>query len=173
MKKLLTSLIFCLLTCNSFCQATSGKRDTIKTDIRKNSVFFEAVGNGSFYSINYERLFPIDNNKGIGLRIGYAYVNASFSVPEYYYLIPGEISFVLGNKHCLDVGCGLTSVRHVSNYNTKTERRNTFNIRIGYRFRGDKGLIIRVAPIIKIGYNVISYEESAWISGGFGIGYSF
>ena len=160
MKKLFVILIICLLTYSSFCQGTSGKRDTTIKDIRKNSIYLEAIGNGVLYSINYERLFPFSEYVGLTTRIGFAFFS--------FITIPLEISGILGKKHCFELGAGYTFILNDI---------DGYLIRAGYRYRAKNGFLIRVAPMILIPsseYECSGFfcpEAFPWI--GISIGYSF
>ena len=135
MKKLYTILIICLLTYSSFCQGTSGKRNTTIEDIRKNSIYVEGLGNGLYYSINYERLFLLGEYAGFATRIGFATFPGGI-------IIPLEISGILGKKHCFEFGAGATFVSEDQEW--------CYFFRAGYRYRAGNGFLFRIAPMALI-----------------------
>jgi hypothetical protein len=181
MKKLVVILFLCLMTFSSYCRDTSIKRDTIINKIRKNSIFFELGGNGLFYSINYERLIPISEDRIIGLRVGYAYCEMSFTSIEKYSIVPLEINLISGKKHCFEIGCGLTMSKYTKgeirgSYSKPiltSERIETLIFRTGYRYRADSGFLFRIAPLLMF-YSPIQLKENKrnfWI--GISVGSSF
>lgn len=42
--------------------------------LKKNAIYFEALGNAVVYSINYDRLFHISNELTIAPRVGFEYI---------------------------------------------------------------------------------------------------
>lgn len=103
-------------------------RDEIK--IRRNAIYYEIFGNGFWHSLNYDRYLQFSKKSGIVLRGGISYYEKIFPL--------AEVNFLTGkNKHHFETGLGYT-VFHEG---------NVVFMRSGYRFHGNKGLLIRVAPM--------------------------
>ena len=108
---------------------------------KKNSIYLEALGNGIFYSVNYDHLFSLKKNPmiGIGARIGISYGN-------YYFIwgssrlttLPVEAFFSYGTKSCLELGMGYTSIFEEDNYDA------AIILRSSYKYRGPQGAIFGV-----------------------------
>lgn len=158
MKKLFVCLIICLLTYPSYSQYTSKariRRDKIKK-IKKNSINVEILGNVP-YSINYERLFPLTINTGLGFRIGCFY----WGHLDDEYAIPLELNSIFGKKHCLELGTGVTL-----GVFSDTED-NIYSFRAGYRYRAESGFLCRISPMIL-------YKDDTWKPwAGLSLGYSW
>jgi hypothetical protein len=96
-------IIFCLLilvSSNLLCSQ-------IKQS--KNAIYFEALGVGGLYSINYERLSD-DNN--YGLRIGYSSWTMVLFGRTTFIGVPIMLNYLDGNKnHKLELGLGLEYVK--------------------------------------------------------------
>lgn len=120
----------------------------------KNSVYAEFLGNGFAYSFNYERLIYNDEKLAIATRIGIAPgfvpMFTGFGLP-----LEANITFLRHNGHMAEMGPGFTWFYGKSRYrNEKRELVNTgfynvcdVTIRIGYKYVGTKGLLLRAAFI--------------------------
>jgi len=113
----------------------------LSSDIAKNTVFVELLGNGGLYSLNYERLFPLrKNGLGLSARIGYAYWNSiqtsfkNFS----YQTIPVELSALYGHTHKAELGLGYTPLI-MRNGSLLYDTRHVLGLRIGYRYQKPEG----------------------------------
>lgn len=146
---------------------------------KHNSVYIELLGNGIAPSINYERI-TANMKVNVGVRVGFG-----FSPENEYkalYTFPFEIVLVLfgSKKHHIEFGGGISYYLEVkkSEYYHDDEKHNDDSIlifpRIGYRFTGNKGLLIRVgySPVLELPA-LENFEKpfSPW--GGISIGYSF
>ena len=132
--------------------------------IRKNAFYFEILGNAAVWSINYERIMPIEKKLAVFLRIG---------GNEYHGADTNDLSFNLigaagilygGPKHFLDTGIGYTY------FSGSPDRLIIFTG--GYRFQGSKGLVVRATPMYI--YNTEkgdTFGNSLWF--GLSFGYSF
>ena len=165
-------IFFFILIYFSFCCAINGQNnnDSEMKEIRKNSIYFEILGNGVLYSINYDRILPIKNKLSMFIRIG---------GNEYHGESNDELSFNLigatgilfgGPKHLFETSVGYT---HFMN---ETDRLIVFTG--GYRFQGSKGLLIRTTPMYI--YNAEKETEQPdedsfgnSIYFGLSVGYSF
>ena len=141
-------LLVCFLFCGSLTAHEFNSEDSLKYQIKKNSVYFELFGNGTFGSVNYDRIIPLNKTFGIVLRGGISlFYTVSFL---------GEVNLLAGgSSHFFEGGIdvrGFTS-GHVHVF------------RAGYRFQGKKGLLIRVAPLF------VPHHKQAHF--GISLGYSF
>ena len=134
----------------------NGKTITSVKDIRKNSVYYEFLGNGLFFgSVNYDRLIPITKKIAIGLRGGLGIYEKVFFV--------GEFNVLTGtSNHFFECGVGTPF----------TDIFFTPMIRVGYRYQGPKGLLVRAAPLY---FRPVNDDEETFNIFWFGlsIGYSF
>jgi hypothetical protein len=80
----------------------------------KNCVTISLLGNGSNVSLNYERLFPINNYLFISGRLGAGYgrqltLNSDSIVMPLYLTIPAHVTINLGKgRHFSEIGMGST-----------------------------------------------------------------
>lgn len=128
------------------------KPKVIKLDYKRNAVYGEFLGNGLYYSINYERQFVLKDNERITVRIGLSDITL---VTEFNYLIGGKNNF-------FETGAGYTYFF--------SDPDNLVLIRAGYRFQGNKGLIFRIAPLWAFNTETDSFG-GFWC--GFSVGYNF
>jgi hypothetical protein len=108
---------------------------------KKNSIYLEGLGNGIFYSVNYDHLFSLKKNPkiGFGARIGISY-------GTYYWFwgftplttLPVEAYYSYGTKSCLELGLGYTSLFEEDYYD------GAITLRASYKYRGPKGVIFGV-----------------------------
>jgi hypothetical protein len=72
----------------------------------KNSFYFEFLGNGAYYSLNYDRAFPLKKSEVLFLRIG----GATAPEKESDVIHPGIITEIgilsRGDRHFFDAGLG-------------------------------------------------------------------
>jgi len=140
----------------------SVQRDSISVQkntnpkIRRNSIYGELFGNGFIFSINYDRIFFIKDNK-FSFRAGILYL----FTPQLTTSI--EINYLRGTEHHLEMGIGATMFKALDNY--------TFILCLrpfGYRFQsGDKGRIhFRIAPLF---LNPINRDDRFFLRNWLGI----
>jgi hypothetical protein len=112
--------------------------DTFKDlDTRKNSIYFEGMGNGAYGSLNYERLFFKVPQRALALRAGISLVGDSDNLQL---VLPFELTLLFGKRNCLETGPGITISPGANDY--------LLFYRIGYRLRTDSGVMMRVAPLL-------------------------
>jgi hypothetical protein len=139
---------------------------------KPNSIYFEALGNGGLYSVNYDRLFT-DN---FGIRAGIMYlskVDIIFAAAEDLLIFPATLNFFVGEKHKLELGAGLVfaSVSNTSSFGFKSDSGGSNIVgtaTIGYRYqKPDGGFLFRIGftPLFGSG----GFEP--W--GGISLGFSF
>ena len=116
----------------------------------KHTVYFEALGNGLIYSINYDYGFS-DDVVGWGLRLGVGYTPFSDSN---FLTIPCMVNYVIGKeRHFLEIGAGavfFTGDAHfLGDYSYDDSFGATMNI--SYRFQPSQGGLFfkgGVAPVL-------------------------
>lgn len=136
--------IFCL----GCLVPVTGQPDSVSGGVRKNSIYFEAFGNGLWGSLNYDRYFLLGQRTAITARLGLSWVEKPFAL--------GEINILRGNlKHHLEGGVGYTAFYEG----------NAVFLRLGYRFQGTRGLLVRIAPMYCVNQGFFWY--------GIALGYSF
>jgi hypothetical protein len=76
--------------------------DSVNSNKLKNQVYFEFLGAGLFYSINYERKILNTLKNDLNVRVGFSYFDSET------YIITG-VNYVFGkNRNCLEVGLNYT-----------------------------------------------------------------
>lgn len=173
MIKIITTI---LLTGFLSLASYSQKSDASKF-INKNAVYFELLGSGLFYSINYDRILWEKPNLAISARIGTSYI----PIPESdFYLLgfPIELIFLKGSKNYLEIGLSLLILQSFFD-GTSTNSLFAFG-RIGYRHqKKNERFIFRIGftPFIVIKFNDEYLLDQDSISGlpwiGISIGRSF
>jgi hypothetical protein len=141
--------------------------------IAKNAIYFELLGNGGFYSINYER----NIHPNIYGRIGFATFQTSElfdrTVTGRITTVPIIVSYLTGkNKNHFELGGGL-----LLGYKKEVSFSGTiFDITsfIGYRYQSlNKGFLFRIGLTPFISLNNTNYPDSFLLSGGASFGYHF
>ena len=123
-------------------------------------IYPELLGNGGGFSGNLEYLFSFKEDKRcIYLRggIGYGIENSTTLI---------ESGCLIGNgTKYLDIGLGYTKLM------VKSESDEYFYaFRLGYRYQGKKGLLVRAAPMLINKHEPDGSEYQFWF--GLGVGYS-
>lgn len=148
----------------------------------KNAIFLELGGNGIFYSLNYDRLFPISEKVNISSRVGIHYTNG-FPLEFYRTMaVPIEVSGLYSihqNKHFIEIGAGITYLNNHDLFVNQTENILACSFRAGYRFQNPSG-----GFFFKIGFvplydfyvenPIPDVPRNTWLfSGGIGFGVTF
>jgi hypothetical protein len=139
----------------------------------KNAVYFELLGNGGYYSINYERVF----HQNIYCRIGFATFQSTDlfdrSVTGRITTIPILAGFFTGqNKHHFELGGGLL----LGNQTEESETNPICDITsfIGYRYQSlKKGFLFRAGLTPFVSLNDTNYPDTFLLSAGISLGYHF
>lgn len=151
-KSLLIILSFTILSVYTV-NGQSSRVDTIKP---ASSVYFELLGNGGFYSINYDSRFS-KKRDGLGGRVGLSYAAES---GDSFFSMPVGINYLAGKKgHYFEAGAGITyysaNIYLLDNVGDSENGENTTgvfgNLTFGYRKQPiDGGFSLRagVSPII-------------------------
>ena len=120
------------------------KQTTLKSSLRKNSFYIENLVNSP--TINYDRIFPLNNSMGLVLKVGL------FSYSGIY--LTTEATLLFGKtKHFFEIGGGWGAKDMFELYG-----------RMGYRYIGEKGLMLKGGINYVINVPVFPY---------IGIGFSF
>ncbi|RPH74445.1 hypothetical protein EHM76_03560 [bacterium] len=139
---------------------------------KPNSLYFELLGNGGIYSVNYDRLFT----GNIGGRIGIMYLSELDIIVSSFQdllIIPVTINYLVGSgNNKLEFGAGVVYV-HISGgeffglgFNEGSGTLGTATI--GYRYQQtDGGLLFR------IGFTPVFSPEGLLPMGGISLGTSF
>lgn len=133
-------------------------------NVRRNTFFIEALGNGGNYSINYDRL--IGKNKPVtSIRLGLiGKVNYESSS------IPIEFNMLFGsNTHKVELGLGFTGI-----FDNFDFEKMLLLFRFGYRYQPrEGGLFFRTGITPFITLINIENENKVKFWGGLGVGYTF
>ena len=134
----------------------------------KNSIYFEALGNGLVYSLNYDLRLG-DQINGFGARLGCGYTPLSDSN---FLTIPAMANYLFGNQnHFLEIGAGVVyyngDAHFIGDYSYDNNLASTINISYRYQPK-DGGLLWRIGwtPVFSDEFN-----SAIWI--GAGVGYCF
>ena len=137
--------------------------ETVSSQVKvPNSVYIEVLGNGGFYSVNYDRLFC----NYFGVRVGASYIHLGDA--GQYASFPLMANFFIGKKkHKLEMGAGFTIMNEAppgdfSHPDTKYFRTAT----LGYRYQSKENFFrIGFTPLYT-GYEIIPL-------GGVSFGFAF
>jgi hypothetical protein len=143
----------------SICFLASSK--SFAQDTNKNAVFLELLGNGYYYSLNYEREF----GRQFVFRIG-------GSLTKYTFIMPVTLGRFFGSgKHHFELAAGFD----FANYDNDDGRENGLGLTgfIGYRFQKPDGKFL-----FRIGATPLYiFDEDSLINflptGGVSFGYRF
>ncbi len=140
---------------------------------RRNAIHAEVGGTGVFASISYERLKPLKNGVIFAPSIGIAapFPENSAKVSSRFYMMPVQFNWLIGKSSSkielgLSVNPALSSyTTHVPGYEDEGYDLGALpSFRVGYRYMGPKGLVVRA------GYTPIIFMNP-WA--GVSLGYSF
>lgn len=162
MKIKFLSILFFVLTIPLFSQE----------NYSHNTVYGEFLGRGGFYSINYDRLFVVKEKTKISLSVGFSTLN-NFRIHYY----PIGLSVLLGNKHHLEFGPGITVVEGefgtADFKSVEYQIYSSYTFLLGYRFqKKEGGLMFRPSYLVGFSSNDVADRDIYhWL--GFAIGYTF
>lgn len=157
-------LIIHILICSSLNAQDENLKISELKNLKRNSVYFEILGNAAVWSVNYDLIMPLKDYVAVFIRIG---------GNEYHGIDTCKLSFnFLGttgilyghNVHFFESSIGYT---HFTGYYDRL-----VVLTGGYRRQGKKGLIIRATPMYI--YNTEkgdTFGNSLWF--GLSVGYSF
>lgn len=166
-----------LITLLIFFSFRSIAQQQPNTDLSKNSIYAELLGNGGIYSINYDRLFQVSKGIKVAPRIGFAtYQNVI--------IVPLEANILLSesttSKNFFETGLGVTLIKPLVGasvstltvngyqYVSNNEVVNTpFIIRVGFRHQKPTG-----GFMYRTGFLLFTGKETL-LTIGIGLGYNF
>jgi hypothetical protein len=157
----------------------SGREETYNINqIRQNSVYFEFFGTGAYtISLNYERIFKGFNNFGMRAGFGYLPPSGIYDNNRRYCSIPLELIWLIfKGQHHLELGAGISIISDESKDAHDIHLDYILYVpRIGYRYNGKKGLMVRAGftPVIDPSRNLYTNRFPLNPYGGVSIGYSF
>jgi hypothetical protein len=158
-------LVFILiLACSQLAAQTISDNPTTINQIRRNCFYFELLGNGVWYSVNYDRVFPVAEKLAVFGRIGLGEYHGD-DIDQLNFNIIGASGILFGKwKHFLEAGVAYTFMTYYPDH--------LITITGGYRFLGKKGLVIRMIPMYIINTEKgDTFGNSLWI--GVSLGYAF
>ena len=141
----------------------------------RNALYFELLGSGGLYSINYER----NINRNVYGRIGFGTweVTDLFSLnpePGRITTVPLLITYLSGStKHHFEIGGGFL----LGNKKDFMGSSSIFSLTgfLGYRYQSliSKGFLFRIGLAPFISLNETNYPDSYFLAPALSIGYSF
>ena len=142
------------------------KRMGIEKNVKRDAIYIEALGNGGYtLTLNYEKL---NRKKEIGYRVGFGYLDYDVPIIS----IPFELIMLKSiNIHSIEASIGATYMRETdSGYKSFV-----YFGRLGYRYSGTKGLLVRIGFTPAFDYTRDRFLDSNLFQlfGGISIGYSF
>ncbi len=126
------------------------------TEICKNFLYIELLGNGNSWSANYERFFPRQKKLHFTIRAGFSQSDG-YTVIEKLGIIGETNALLFGPKHFFENGIGFVYFPEHASDSYPT-------LKTGYRFHGKNGLMLRLG---------IAYIEGNSFWPGISIGFSF
>jgi len=150
--------------------------------VSRNAVYFELLGNGGLYSVNYERMLT----ESLCLRVGFASWESPVlwdegSPPDRYATLPVTASSLLGRgERKLELGGGITFGQ--GTFGRFDDDRRDFTFRslaaiVGYRSHPPgHGYLFRagVTPFYSLDDGEEAYPDPGWtLSAGVSFGYRF
>ena len=162
MKKYFVIILMLILSCSIYSQP------------KQNSLYFEALGNGGFYSLNYDRMFT----ESLGGRVGFMYLselNFIFTSLNDLLVIPVTLNYLVGEGSSkLELGGGIVyvSVSGGDFLGFESTNKGSSGVggtaTIGYRYQqSDGGFLFRV------GFTPLFGSGGFAPSGGISFGFSF
>jgi len=138
----------------------------------RNSVFFEVLGNGGLFSINYERGFTPD----LYGRLGFGSWTSNFMGSETRMTtFPVLVTYFTGHKKShFEIGGGFLFGKAKDDIGSNAILDLTSFI--GYRYQSPgKGIVLRVGltPFLSLDNKANYPDKGLLLSGGFGVGYHF
>lgn len=141
----------------------------------KNSIFFELLGNGGLYSINYERSLSATLIGRIGFSTFLTFDILSSEPGDRIITIPALISYLSGHKNShFEIGGGIL----FGNINENNGSNIIFDLTtfIGYRYQEPrKGILFRIGltPFLSLDNKANYPDKGLSLSGGISLGYHF
>lgn len=132
---------------------------------KQNTIYFELLGVGGFYSVNFDKRFHDQMENGLGLRVGVSTSNGIVAFPM-------QVNYILGRKHHLEVGAGITFGNGtVSFTGPRSEFIASPSLSIKYRYQNyDKGFFFNFGPDLNLRQAVLA---DGVVIFGISMGYTF
>ena len=164
MKYAVTFLLICVLAGNKLTSQGVDLQNINFSSVRKNSIYFELLGNGAVYSFNYDRIVPLKQELALVVRIG---------GNEYHGISNNRLSWNLIGAAGILVGSRYSFFETSLGYTHFLREQDRLIILTGgYRFQGRKGLVFRATPMFIINTETgDTFGNSLWF--GLSLGYSF
>ncbi|TXK48608.1 hypothetical protein FVR03_07880 [Pontibacter qinzhouensis] len=163
MKTILTSIVLLTL----LVAPSAVKAQEADSNIKRNTVYVELLGNGGFYSLNFDRILVNRENWKIAGRVGVTYFNHFDNYSSQVAGVPLELSYLRGKgNHYFEAGLGLNPVyRSRYNFNKELGKQHELNIwanaRLGYRYqKREGGVFYRIAYTPILSKTIFSKNES-------------
>lgn len=137
-------------------------KDTTGQVKAPNSVYLEVLGNGGFYSVNYDRLFC----NYFGVRVGCSYILLSEKAQMATFPLMANL-FIGGKRHKLELGAGYTIYNEAPPgdfYHSDTKYFRTATL--GYRYQSKESFF-------RIGFTPIYTGKIIIPLGGISFGRAF
>ena len=132
--------------------------------LKKNSIYFEILGNAAVWSLNYDRIVPLKNELAVLIRVGGNEYHG-YDTKKLSFNFLGATGIIYGiHKNFFETSIGFTY------FSGDPDR--LLVLTGGYRYQGPKGLVIRATPMYI--YNTEkgnTFGNSLWF--GLSFGYSF
>jgi len=157
-------LISNILICPSLNAQDGSLKESGLKNLKRNSVYFEILGNAAVWSVNYDRIMPLKDGMAVFLRVGgNQYHGKDANKLSFNFL--GTTGILYGSHiHFFETSIGYT------HFSGSPDR--LIVLTGGYRCQGRKGLVIRATPMYI--YNTEkgdTFGNSLWL--GLSFGYSF
>ncbi len=146
---------------------------------KKNAVYLELLGQGLFYSVNYDRILLVGNKLALSGRVGLSYYPITSFFDAHTIAIPIEFNLLVGNGLTyFEFGLGGTYMQGLDKPNFS---KSFFaSLRLGYRYQKDEGgLMFRIGftPLLPIILDDEYQLDTDYIpllpSVGLSVGYTF
>ncbi|HTF03232.1 MAG TPA: hypothetical protein VK826_04370 [Bacteroidia bacterium] len=165
MKRILLAVVMVLI----FVQIGAQEQKVDSIRYGKNTIFFELLGRGILYSVNYDRVMSNYPKHNWASRIGIGYEQTMMWRRFY---VPLSVQYIFGTRHCLEIGAGVTLAFEDDLYTNESSYAldETLMFGIGYRFRSAKTGFFFKAEFLEY---LPRYDHGIPFWGGLGIGYTF
>ena len=164
MKVISIFLMSHILICASLNAQIANLKESGMESLKKNSIYFEILGNAAVWSVNYDRIMLLKDDMAVFLRVGgNQYHGKDTNKLSFNFL--GTAGILYGDHiHFFETSIGYT------HFTGDPDR--LIVLTGGYRRQGQKGLVIRATPMYI--YNTEkgdTFGNSLWF--GLSFGYSF
>jgi hypothetical protein len=139
-------------------------KETGMERIKKNSIYFEILGNAAVWSANYDRVLPLKNDVAMFIRVGGNQYHGKDTDKLSFNFLGATGILYGGSRHFFETGIGYT------HFSDSPDR--LVVLTVGYRFQGKKGFSFRTTPMyIYNSEKGDTFGNCLWF--GLSFGYSF